>query len=455
MLKDFIHIQALLFFLVLSSSLSGQNKPIWTPIADKAEAFVVDSIEIRGNFVTKDFVILRELSFAKGDTVSKKELAFNRERIFSLGIFNRVEFFPAKVKNPNTGKPFLNVVVILVEESWRIYPLPLFNIENNNWDKISYGVGLLWKNFRGRNETLSFTALFGYDPEFAVSYFNPMIFDLRTISLNTTVFYSKIENKSPKVAKEIGEVFSYEKYYLELGLGKRLNNYNLFYFAGGFQYIEQPFSTLEKFTASGGKIDRTPFLILRYTLDTRDLKQFSESGSYADLIFKHNGFGLKDVSYNLFTIDLRRYQPLENRLFSRWRLYASHDFGRRVPFYSRPLFGLKEIIRGHSFDWREGDNALKFSFELNYPLIREWNLRLNLPPLPEKLTSARIGVYLTSFFDSGVTFDNGEKLTRKKFDSGFGFGMEILILPYNAVRLEYAFNEKGEGEILVGTGFSF
>ena len=43
----------------------------------------------------------------------------------------------------------------------------------------------------------------------------------------------------------------------------------------------------------------------------------------------------------------------------------------------------------------------------------------------------------------------------RSLDSGWGFGFTLLILPYNAFRFEYAFNEYNEGEFILETGFSF
>ncbi len=58
------------------------------------EMIRVDSITIRGNETTEEYIILRELTFEAGDEINKKILAFNRERIYSLGIFNSVQVNP-------------------------------------------------------------------------------------------------------------------------------------------------------------------------------------------------------------------------------------------------------------------------------------------------------------------------------------------------------------------------
>jgi len=114
----------------------------------------VDEIEIFGNKDTKEFVILRELTFAVGDSINSEILFFNRERIFSLGIFTKVNIGV----DQELGK---NTVQIYVEESWYIFPVPFLNVREKTLKRTSYGISLKYKNFRGRNETIRATASLG------------------------------------------------------------------------------------------------------------------------------------------------------------------------------------------------------------------------------------------------------------------------------------------------------
>jgi len=62
---------------------------------------------------------------------------------------------------------------------------------------------------------------------------------------------------------------------------------------------------------------------------------------------------------------------------------------------------------------------------------------------------------LNIFIDSGIVYNNGDSMDFNNFDSGWGVGIKLLFLPYTAFRSEYAFNEHGEGEFLIASGFSF
>ena len=109
--------------------------------------FVVDSIIVQGNDITEEEIILRELTFASTDTINQKILEYNKERIYSLGLFTKVDLFiyPFEQKN---------ILVINVEESWYIYPIPVASLREGDWNKLSYGFYLVVKNLRGRNETI-------------------------------------------------------------------------------------------------------------------------------------------------------------------------------------------------------------------------------------------------------------------------------------------------------------
>lgn len=58
----------------------------------------IDSIKIAGNELTEEIIIFRELTFGIGDTLNPALASFNRERIYSLDIFNEVRLKPFKVE---------------------------------------------------------------------------------------------------------------------------------------------------------------------------------------------------------------------------------------------------------------------------------------------------------------------------------------------------------------------
>lgn len=240
-----------------------------------------------------------------------------------------------------------------------------------------------------------------------------------------------------------------------MSLSKRIDQFNLFSLAPSYSYIETDVPIIENITASSKSIDRVFSLSAEYVFDSRDLKQFPHTGVFSSFQITHNGFGLGGISYNTLQVDFRQYNQLIKDVTARWRTTYRGAFGKQVPYYDYSFFGYRDYVRGHREDDMEGLQYFLGSVEMSYAIVNEWHFSLDLPLLPKSLTSARIGVNFNIFADAGVTFDKFKEMRFNSFVSGYGVGLNVLFLPYNSIRFEYALNEYMNGELLVGLGFSF
>jgi outer membrane protein assembly factor BamA len=413
------------------------------------ESIRIDSIRLSGNNVTQDFIILRELTFKKGDVVNGKILQYNKERIFSLQLFNKVEFF---IIHEND----MNILLISVKESWYIYPLPFVRSREGDIHKTTFGVNLNYKNFRGRDETLQAAAAVGYDPYYSIAYQNPALFFENDIGLTASASYSKVFNNSENALLITGTDFQYTMFVSEFTLSKRLDQFNLISVSFGYNYIESPYSGIYGISASGLNIDRFILFGGSYQLDTRDLKQYSENGLYSSIEYYHKGFLENNISYNLLQLDLRSYHTLIENLSAKVRVAYRGTFGDVVPFYDYSILDYNGfLVRGHRNEHPEAHNMIVTSAEISYPILSEWDFSIKLPLLPERLTSARIGIYISGFYDAGTAYNNESPVALNSFLSGYGLGISFLVLPYYGLRFEYALNERGSGEFSIGSGVSF
>ncbi len=440
-------IKTLLIFLFTSSLYFAQVDSL---VLGKYDNLKVDSIKIIGNKVTQDYIILRELTFNVGDVVNGQTLDFNSERIFSLGIFNKVKLYFKQ-----TTEPVTNILVIRVDESWYIYPIPFVRLRDKNLNQASYGLYVQYKNFRGRNEEIKTKIELGYDPSYYIEYFNPLIVEKLNLSLLTNISVQKMLNKSNSAEKMFGSEFSYNFKKIDFTLGKRIDNFNFAYLGLGFSYVDIKESGLNYILNKNSNLNRAFKIGLGYTYDTRDLIQYPLSGIYASTMLTKLGFGLWDVNYNVATFDYRQYQKLINSFYIKWRLNLRHTFGDKVPFYDLSYLGTDNYVRGYKNEVQEGNNYLLGSFEIVHPIIKNWDFSVDLPLLPKKLTSARIELYFYLFGDTGTVFNNHQRMPLNDFNSGYGLGFTLLILPFNSLRLEYAFNEYKRSEMIIATGFSF
>jgi outer membrane protein assembly factor BamA len=407
----------------------------------------IDSILIRGNDQTADFIILRELTIGIGDTLNPGIARYNRERIYSLDIFNEVKLIPFKTNNKN-------YLLILIEESWYIYPLPFVTVREKDWNKISYGIAVKVKNFRGRNESLIGKFALGYDPSFSFSYFNPYLSRELDMYSQIQFGFTDVANKSFTAEKIAGKDFNQKWYYGKIIIGKRLGLYNWISISAGYDYIETPFYN-DKISASNERIDRTVILGFNYSYDTRDLIQYASNGIFAFVNYELKGMGINDINYKVATFEFREYRKLIGNLVGKW-LIATRLTNGKVPLYDYSYLGLNQRIRGHWDEQMEGNNLFMGSLEFNYWILNDTRLNMYwIPFLPKSLLSYRVGLVWELFVDTGTTSINGDSLTLKQFTTGYGTGFSILFLPYFSARLEFAVDNNFRGQWIFDLGASF
>ncbi|MDY0082697.1 MAG: BamA/TamA family outer membrane protein [Ignavibacteriaceae bacterium] len=435
------------FFVIVFSFISNAQTTD-SKFSSELYPFIVDSIVVTGNETTETFIILRELNFKTGDTLTLHNAIYNRERIYSLGIFNQVYFEPAI-------RDSINILNIYVEESWYIYPIPFIDANESDLKKLSYGAYLRLKNFRGRNEDLMAMIALGYDPAFSLSFYTPNLVYENNIFLRTSFRYANITNKSRLAEALYGSNFSQKSIGISLLVGKRLDLYNRIYAVGGYSYIETPFY-IPGINASDDRIDNLVEIGIGYEHDTRDLAQFPKKGIFSSVSYNLRGIGIDGISYSVGRIDFREYRRLFKNLISKWRFSTRVTIGENVPYYDYSIIGLDEKVRGHLSEKIEGKEFYFGSVELFYPIIEELNLDLSfLPIIPNQLLSYRIGFYTQIFAETALAKFKDQPYALNRFNSGYGIGLTLLVLPYQALRIEVAFNEKFESQLVLDLGISF
>ncbi len=441
-----ILIQILFLILILNIKLFSQDTDLIDSV--RLYPFRIDSIKIEGNQTTEDFIILRELTFVVGDTINEKVSLYNRERIYSLGIFNRVNLVPSILN----GK---NILFIKVEESWYIYPIPFVEAKENDFKKLSFGLFLRIKNFRGRNEELNSTLGLGYDPTFSLSYYNPNISGRENMFVKAKLGYSNISNKSPSAEILYGQNFSQKTFFVQFSIGKRFGLFNRVFLTTAYNYIETPFY-IPRINASNNRIDNLVDLGIGYEYDTRDLNQFPKNGIYTNLNYTLKGLGIDDINYSVAWMDFREYRNLFEKLIAKWRFASRFTFGNTVPYYDYSIIGLDDKIRGHFSKKAEGNNYYYAGLEFYYPVIEELNIDLTfIPMIPNQLLKYRIGFYTQAFIETGAAQTKDKSLKLSNFSSGYGAGLTLLILPYNILRIEFALDEYKNFETILDLGISF
>lgn len=163
----------LFFILLLSFSLTafGQQK------------MPIERIEIIGNTKTKFYIILRELSFVKGDSLNAQQLGAAMIQGKQL-LMNTQLFVDVKIDTLTYQDQWQ--IRVQVKERWYLLPLPYFRLvdrnfnqwwvdQNRSLDRVNYGVKFIQNNVSGRNDNLNVWLITGYNRQFSARYSVPFI----------------------------------------------------------------------------------------------------------------------------------------------------------------------------------------------------------------------------------------------------------------------------------------
>lgn len=166
--------------------------------------------------------------------------------------------------------------------------------------------------------------------------------------------------------------------------------------------------------------------------------------------------GFDNINYSIARVDYREYRQLFSKLISKWRFNSRFTFGDDVPYYDYSRLEGSQRVRGHYDEKFEGRDYYFGSLEFYYPIIEELNIDLTfIPIIPDQLLSYRIGFYAQVFAETGIAKFKSDPLAINRFNSGYGFGITLLILPYQVLRIEMAFNEQMKSEFILNLGISF
>ena len=405
---------------------------------------VVSAIAIFGNKTTKAEIILREMTIQVGDTISALDIDYCQARIYSLGLFNRVEIHYIPMDSA--------VLLVEVDERWYFYPVPMLGIVDRDWEKWYYGLGVTHQNFRGWNERIFAGFVLGYNPWVSLSYVNPWIFGRSQMFSESAFRYQQIVNKS-RIAQGEWPNFTEEHYTFTQSVGKRYGIFLSTYASIGYSYLEVSDKRFGR-TASPEGIDRFLSFGMGGRYDTRNLGEYPTQGTMVGAGITKKGIGFGDVDFVAYSVDLRTYQTvfrypiLALRTFSRW------TSGPSIPNYEHNFFGFSERLRGHFAEEMEGENIAGASAEFRIPVIKSLYVTIPDAPIPEFATW-KFALYAAAFFDTGTVWSESDRFDWKNLPYGYGIGLHLL-LPYSyVVRAERAWNEHGRGEWILDVGVPF
>lgn len=433
----------------------------------------VNRILIIGNKVTQDRIIQRELSLKPGDTISTKRienvLILDQRKIYNLRLFNTVTIRWLLLS--------ANQIDLLVEvnERWYTFPVPIFELSDRNfnewWEnynhdfkRINYGLRLYQYNFRGRNETLRFTAHLGFTRRFELNYRIPyidrkqkhgLIFDFNYYEPKNLAYFTddhkliyEESNTTLRTGRKAGVTYTFRKSYYVTHSFNVLWTYN------------QVADTIVKLNPAyfGSSQTHQQFGTLNYTFNSehRDVIAYPLKGYHFVLSIQKLGFPFnKKINLWEFNMNYARYFSLGNNYFlsnfSSVLLSSPND----QPYSLYSALGYKkQFVRGYEVYVIEGPK-----FYLNKTTFKKklfsasWQFD-NMPL--EQFRYFPLAIYLKGYLDVGYVetypyYQNylpqpiNTRLSNK-FLVGSGIGLDIVMAYDGVFRFEYTLTrEKTRG----------
>ena len=423
------------------------------------DSLIIPSIYIRniviaGNDITDEDIITREIYSKENSELDTKVLQSDIERIYKLGLYNKVDIFPIPTDSANVFD-----IMILVEERFYILPLPQGGFRNGEFSKFWAGARVLWTNFRGRNETVSLSFGIGYEPFVSLSYSVPWIGEKAHYFASFSSSFSKNYNQSlialndttSNAIPSSSDNFLIYNFNAGATLGKYYTkNFSL---AAGLKYNLVDSSPYEVGrTVSTDGYDNFMTFSFSGQFDTRNSYEYTTAGSFYFLEYIKFGFG-KLFDFNKVSFNVKKFIPI--KLSDKYAVtFASSSigtisFGGTIPYYLDEYFGYDKIIRGYKKVVSQGNNRWGLFNEFRIPIISPLYVEGKSIPVVEsigalKKLNYKFGMYGTLFFDIGTVWNKTDDFFNSRFINGFGAGLNF-ILPFGFVgRTDFAFRTEGK-----------
>ena len=440
MKKTFLRIPFLLFLVLIGTSLFAQEVVI-LPVR-------IDTVFVVGNNKTNADVILREIPFSFPDTLDEPDFRLIQNRIQNLYLFNRVELHLSPMENRNA-------LIISVTESWYIFPVPILFVNERDWNKISYGLQFTHFNFRGNNEKFSVGGWLGYNPSYFLNYYNPWLGKKSRIILGISLSHNRRPNK----------IFDFDENWssISFSLGRQFSLKFSSRLSFSYRYIKLP-EEYRSYSFSGDGKDRVLTLGFTTTYDGRDLFEYPRKGSYHKFILERTGFTSRQPQFWRARLDNRVYVPLYKKLSLALRNLLILN-KNKLPIYDRVYLGYDERIRGYykevlpapaEFGLFPSPQLTLSSLELRVPLLplRYFSWK-NAPVFSGFYQNLKFGIDFGLFIDSGIAWERSRDLALSHLYSGYGAGLHFRLPYFNVLRVEYAWNDRGTGQVIVDIGIRF
>lgn len=441
-----------------------------------SDSVMVAAIQISGNARTHNYILLREMQFKSGDTISRMLMPalINQSRLnlLNTSLFNFVTI-DTVFRQSNDGLKQLEVTVSVLER-WYVWPVPIMQITDRNFNawwqsrdftRINYGLDIKWYNFTGRMDEFDAIVQFGKNQHFALAYKNPYLDKKKRFGAGIEAGY--LRNREAGFITQHDKLqFAFDKNglltekYFALSVSLRNSIFTSHQLDAGFrsatysdtlQYLNPEYSYADE--------DGISYLYLYYKLklDHRDIKYYPLKGWYADVELSKSGLGLsfeKPVNVSWVKTTTRAYFQVGKRCYAGLSFIGKVSSKAWQPYsLMRALGYSRDYVRGYEYYVVDGKHFGLFRSTVKYALIPEHTRSIGFIPAP-KFGKIHYALYLTAFADAAYVwqpqaFSLNTNLLPESFLFGTGAGIDFVTYYDKVVRVEFAVNKLGESGIFI------
>ncbi|MCU0370291.1 MAG: hypothetical protein MUC31_02660 [Bacteroidales bacterium] len=429
----------------------------------------IDSVILKGNKITRDQIILREIVFNPGDSLRIDRLdslmANSRENLINTSLFNFVDITRIY---PDPDKAGVNIE-IKVTERWYIWPTPILKINDRNfnvwWEtrdlsRLSYGFYIDWRNFRGRKENLIMRFQWGYERNLVLQYLKPYLNKRKTLGMGFGIGFSRqketayqtLYNKQQFFKEETG--FSREDFY---GYGQfiiRPDIYNTHEFL--LRYDRHQFSDSlllenENYSVNGETELQYLSFIYLFKSDHRDYKPYPLKGYYFDVELLKYGlwtFNTQTLNTVHLMATCRKFWELHPRVFFATGLNGKLSGGLQPYFILRGIGYDRDVVRSYEYYLVDAQHFAILKNNIKFALIPNQVETINFIRT-EKFAKVFYALYMNIFFDAGYGFYNqdfGQETNdlQNTLLLGYGAGLDFVSYYDIVMRFEFSINFMNE-----------
>lgn len=461
-----IRIYPFFCFLLLSIFANGQNDYV-----------VISSIDIDGNNRTKRHVITRELDFIVGDSISLNELAvrnkLNEDRVMNTGMFVTVRI---NLKDWDNEKGTARIL-IEVAESWYIYPVPIFELADRNFniwwveqdhklDRVNYGLRLYHLNTSGNADRIKLAAQFGYTRKFEIDYNFPYLNKSNTLGSNINVLYSENKELSYNTIADRLQfhrqddriLFKRWRFNLGFNYRKKLLQRHALSFSYNQHEID-PFviDSLNNEFLLDNRTEQQFFSIrYLYSYDSRDIRPYPEQGTYLTFGVNKEGLGVfGDHNSLVLHAGAEWYTRFKK---PKWSFYTKAKISIDLIDHSKAYYNNRglgyggDFIRGYEYYVIDGNEYGYLKSAVRYKLLENTLSFGKLMPI-KAFRDIPFRIFFTFNTDLGyvvnISDSHPSNTLKNKSLLGGGIGMDIVFYYDKLIRLEYSGNQLGEKDLFL------